>query len=632
MLDVIRANAQSWGVKIAFGIIILVFVFWGVGSFTGGPATVALTVNGEPVTIQQFQSEYELFERQLRNQMPGLDAEALKAMPVGPRVVQQLVMRELLDQEAARAGVLITPQELRRVIEEIPAFQNAEGRFDPETYLRLLKAQRDSPGRFEARLRDQLLMEKLREEITAGVFVSEAEVKDLYLYDGERRIVEYILFPIGDYASRVTVDDADVKAWYEANQGAFRVPPQADVEYLLVGAKMLAASEPVDEAAVRAAYEREPARYTRPERVRARHILLPLAQDASPEETEKVKSEIEALERRIRDNNEDFAALAGEYSRDPGSAGRGGDLGWFAREQMVKPFADAAFALEPGAMSGPVRTQFGYHLIRAEEREAESLTPLAEVHDEIRARLAAEQAAGKVQDVLEQIQAEVIGGKDLAAAGEARGLKIAGTGLKPQAELPGLLDVKPAQLAPVLAAAPGTTLDAPLVTREGYLLTRLKESRPESVKPLAEVASEIRARLEKERALQLAMKDAEEVRKTLETEVPAALRAKIAKSAPAGRDGLLPGLKEEGADPALGKALFETETGRWLPGAFALDGGAAVLRVAEVVRPSDEDWAVASKQISAAVADAKRQQMFQAFLTMLRAGANVEIRDERIMQ
>ena len=309
MLDVIRANAQSWGVKIAFGIIILVFVFWGVGSFTGGPATVALTVNGEPVTIQQFQSEYELFERQLRNQMPGLDAEALKAMQVGPRVVQQLVMRELLDQEAARAGVLITPQELRRVIEEIPAFQNAEGRFDPETYLRLLKAQRDSPGRFEARLRDQLLMEKLREEITAGVFVSEAEVKDLYLYDGERRIVEYILFPIGDYASRVTVDDADVKAWYEANQGAFRVPPQADVEYLLVGAKTLAASEPVDEAAVRAAYEREPARYTRPERVRARHILLPLAQDASPEETEKVKSEIEALERRIRDNNEDFAAL-----------------------------------------------------------------------------------------------------------------------------------------------------------------------------------------------------------------------------------------------------------------------------------------------------------------------------------
>lgn len=140
MLDVIRANAQSWGVKIAFGIIILVFVFWGVGSFTGGPATVALTVNGEPVTIQQFQSEYELFERQLRNQMPGLDAEALKAMQVGPRVVQQLVMRELLDQEAARAGVLITPQELRRVIEEIPAFQNAEGRFDPETYLRLLKA------------------------------------------------------------------------------------------------------------------------------------------------------------------------------------------------------------------------------------------------------------------------------------------------------------------------------------------------------------------------------------------------------------------------------------------------------------------------------------------------------------
>lgn len=632
MLDVIRANAQSWGVKIAFGIIILVFVFWGVGSFTGGPTTVALTVNGEPITIQQFQSEYELFERQVRSQMPGLDAEALKAMRVGPRVAQQLVMRALLEQEAKRAGVMVTPQELRRIIEEIPAFHNAEGRFDPEAYVRMLKAQRDSPGRFEARLRDQLLMEKLQQEITAGVFVSEAEVRDLYLYDGERRILEYILFPVGDYASRVTVSDADIKAWYETNQGVFQVPPMADVEYLLVGAKALAAAEPVDEAAVRAAYEKEPARYTRPERMRARHILLPVAADASQEEADRVKTEIEALERRIRDGNEDFAALAREFSRDPGSAGQGGDLGWFTREQMVQPFADAAFALAPGAVSGPVRTPFGYHLIRAEEREAERLAPLEEVHDEIRDRLAADQAAGKVQDVLEQIQAEVIGGKDLAAAGEAHGLKLAGTGLKPQAELAGLLGVKPEQFAAVLSAAPGTTLDTPFVTREGYLLTRLKESRAASVRPLDEAAADIRARLEKERALDLAMQDAEQARKTLETDVPAALRAKIAKSAPADRSGFLPGLKEETPDPALGKALFAAETGRWLPGAFALDGGAAVLRVAEVVRPSDEDWAAASEQIRGAVVNAKRQQLFQAFLSMLRAGAAVEIRDERILQ
>lgn len=632
MLDVIRANAQSWGVKIAFGIIILVFVFWGVGSFTGGPTTVALTVNGEPITIQQFQSEYELFERQLRSQMPGLDAEALKAMQVGPRVAQQLVMRALLEQEAKRVGVTVTPQELRRIIEEIPAFHNAEGRFDPDAYVRLLKAQRDSPGRFEARLRDQLLMEKLQEEITAGVFVSEAEVKDLYLYDGERRIVEYILFPIGDYASRVTVNDADIKAWYETNQSVFQVPPMADVEYLLVGAKNLAAAEPVDEAAVRAAYEKEPARYTRPERMRARHILIPVAADASQEEADRAKTEIEALERRIRDDNEDFAALAREFSKDPGSAAQGGDLGWFTREQMVQAFADAAFALAPGAVSGPVRTPFGYHLIRAEEREAERLAPLDEVRDEIRDRLAADQAAGKVQDVLEQIQAEVIGGKDLAAAGEAHGLKIAGTGLKPQGELAGLLGVKPDQFAAVLLAAPGTTLDTPLVTREGYLLTRLKESRAASIRPLDEAAAEIRARLEKERALELAMKDAEQTRATLEGDVPAALSAKAAKSAPADRSGFLPGLKEENPDPALAKALFEAETGRWLPGAFALDGGAAVLRVAEVVRPSDEDWAVASEQIRGAVINAKRQQMFQAFLNMLRAGATVEIRDERILQ
>lgn len=631
MLDVIRANAQSWGVKIAFGIIILVFVFWGVGGLSGTPSTVVITVNKEPITVQQFQAEAEQLERQLRAQMPGIDSETLKAMRFRERVVQQLIMRELLTQEAKRAGVTVTPTELRQVIESIPAFHNAQGTFDADTYLRVLKAQNDSAGRFEASLRSSLLLEKLQRDVTAGAFVSEAEVKDLYMYDGERRILEYALFPLADYASKITVSDADVQAWYETNQNMYRVPPQADVEYLLVGAESLAAGQPVDDAAIAAEYEKNAARYTRPERVQARHILIPVAADAAQDLVDKAKSDIEALEKRIREGKEDFAALAQEFSKD-GSAQSGGDLGWFSREQMVAPFADAAFALKPGDVSAPVRTQFGFHLIKAEGHEPESKLPLAEVKDEIKQRLAMEQAAGKVQDVLEQVQLAVIGGKDLAAAGEPYQLKAQSTGLKDGQELAQLLGIKPENVATLLATASGTSLDTPFVTKTGYLLVKVKEAKPESIRPLTEVAPEIKARLEKERAMQMATAEADKALKGMGAELPADLKKKAAKSQPMARDGYLPGLNDAGGPNAgLGKAAFDAQPGQWLPVVFPLDEGAALVRVAEIVRPDEETWKAASAQIRDAVIGAKREQMFRGFLSALRAQASIEIKDERIL-
>ena len=160
MLDLIRANAQSWGVKIAFGIIILVFVFWGVGGLTGGPSTVILTVNGEPITIQEFQRKYEQLEQQVRAQYPDLDAAGLKAMQLKQQLIQNLILENLIMQEAKRVGIVVTPVELRKLIESFPAFHNAEGKFDPDAYVRVIKAQRNTPGNFEAELRNNMLMNR----------------------------------------------------------------------------------------------------------------------------------------------------------------------------------------------------------------------------------------------------------------------------------------------------------------------------------------------------------------------------------------------------------------------------------------------------------------------------------------
>ena len=607
MLDLIRANAQSWGVKIAFGIIILVFVFWGVGGLTGGPSTVILTVNGEPITIQEFQRKYEQLEQQVRAQYPDLDAAGLKAMQLKQQLIQNLILENLIMQEAKRVGIVVTPVELRKLIESFPAFHNAEGKFDPDAYVRVIKAQRNTPGNFEAELRNNMLMNKLRADVTAGAFVPEAEVRDLFRYEGERRILEYVFYPLEDYTSKVTVDDAQIKDYYEANQASFTVPPQADVEYLLIGAEALAAAQNISDAAVSEYYEKNAAQFATPEMVRARHILILSDAKASAEDQAKAKAKIEEIAQRIK-AGEDFGEVAKEISEDPGSAPQGGELGWFAHGQMVPEFDKASFALNPGELSEPVKTQFGWHLIQLEEKKAAGQKPLDEVKDQIRTRLAQDEASGKVQEALKLAPQE--------------------TGLVNTTELTEKMGIKPENLPALLAAKPGTVLDTPFVTKTGYVIAKVNESKPQTVKPLDAVKDDIKARLQQDKARTLAFEAANAERKTFTAALPKELQGKLKKTEPVGRQGYM---GELGMNAELAKAAFAAKVNEWFPVAYTLDGGAVIARVAEVVTPSDEDWKTAAPQITDAVLNAKREQMFRGFLSLLRSNAKIELKNETIL-
>lgn len=626
MLDVIRANAQSWGVKVAFAIIIIVFVFWGVGSFTGGPSTVILTVNGEPITIQDFQGRYEQFERSVREQRPDLDAAALKKLGLRRQLMDSMILESLLLQEAERVGITVTPVELRQVIESYPVFQNAEGKFDPDKYLEIIKAQRDTPGNFEARVRNGLLIDKLRSEITAGAYVNETELHNLYLYEGERRIVEYALFPLDDYAAKVNVTPEEIQAYYDANQTQFSVPPQADVEYLLIGAGTIADPASVTEDQIKAYYDKHPEQYSYPEQYHARHILILADEKAPAEIQDKAKNQIQELEKRIR-AGEDFAELAKEYSQD-GSAAQGGDLGWFTANQMVAPFSAATAALKPGEVSSPVQTTFGYHLIKLEDKKLAGITPLADASDSIRTRLAQEAAVGKVQDALEQVQLAIIGGKSLKDAGAPLKLEPKETGLVNTSSLATLLGLKPENVTSILAAKPGTTLETPFMTKDGYLVVNIKESHPQSIRSLDEVKEEIITGLKTTKAREQALAEAQNVRKSFSEQAPQAVTTRLTKSAPFGREGYIPGL---GINRDLAKDAFNTKPGSWLPVAYALDGGAVLAKVAEVITPAEENWEAAAPQLTGAILNARREQMFTHFLDLLRRSAKIELRNETIL-
>ena len=196
MLDLIRSNSQSFGVKLAFGIIILVFVFWGIGSITDtGSVNVVAMVNGQPITFQTFEMAYRRAEEQANQSNPGRRWTDQDKSQLGHQVFQSLLSEELLVQEAGKNGFSVSPLELRKYVENIPAFRNDKGQFDPALYTSVLRQQRQSPAEFEAGLTRQLLQEKMAAFVAGGVWLDPSEPRSRYNFLKQQRVAEYIYLP-----------------------------------------------------------------------------------------------------------------------------------------------------------------------------------------------------------------------------------------------------------------------------------------------------------------------------------------------------------------------------------------------------------------------------------------------------
>ena len=635
MLDVIRSNAQSLGIKIAFGLIIVVFVFWGVGSYTGGTVSDIILVNDQPITIYELQSLTANMTRQLKDRQPDLTDEQLKQYQVRLRAAQQLIMNIILEQEARRIGITITPFELRKEIESLPYFKNQDGVFDPTLYKQILENNGSSPATFEKGVTNDLLQRKLFEHVTAGTSVSETEARSLFDFLAERRTMDYILFPLTDFAKQATPTDEAVRAAYEEGRDTtFKVPAKADVEYLLIGADTLAEAFAPDEAAIQAFYDAHKERFTTSEQVRARHILVLAPAGAAPgSEAEKqnqaAEQKIKELHKRLL-AGEDFAELAKANSEDTASAQNGGELGWFGHGQMVPEFDAAAFALKPGEISEPIKTGYGYHIIQLEERQDAAPQPLETVRGEIRQQLGAQQAAGKLQDILDQILLAVMGGKDLTTAAQNWKLTPKKSGLLDAEALAATLGIKPEEAATLLNVANGTIKDTPFITKEGYVLVKVTETAPEGVMPLEEVRSEIEDRLRAENEVRLAMDAAKAALGEIKDgKLPEALTARVRQSAPITRSGQIDGM---GSNGALSRALFAADSQNWLPEPYALAEGAVIARLGTVVPATEEMWEQDKPLLMDTMLRSRKEGIYRAFLQTLQNAAKVIVKDEKALE
>lgn len=621
MLDGIRANAQSWGVKIAFGIIIVVFVFWGIGSYSG-PKGIVASVNGKNITEAEFQRAYAEMQDQVRRSIPNATPEIMESLNLERRVLNHLVQEKLIEGEAERAGFTVSLYELRALIEQLPYFQK-DGKFDPETYKALLANNNLTPQKFEADQAKTMLPAKLQRLATAAAYVSPEAARALFDYAAERRSVEYVLFPASAHMDKAVPTVEEIAKAYEEQTASFSVPASVKLEIARLDPAAMGDPASVSDADLRAAYEARISQYTEEEKINARHILVRVAPNASESDVKKAEESIKALEARIR-SGEDFAEVAKAHGQD-GTASNGGDLGWFTAGQMVPEFSKAAFALGTGELSAPVRTQFGFHLIKKEGHQDAKVHSFDEVKDELRTALATEKAGSGLEEKADLVLAQALAGKSLEEAAKAAassGIKVETTDSLNVEELASKLDLRESDVKNIIAVSSGTVIDSPVPSGASLLVVKVLESKPQSVKPLDEVRPLLVEFLSKQKAAELAMDEARKARASFK-EDKSAEGMEVKTTAMFGRDG---NIADFVADPALARAVFLLPgvDGKWLNEAFRVQDGAVLVRLAGVEAPTEEAWKQAEADVMNQMLNDRASMMYQTYIEQL--GEQAEIK------
>ena len=492
MLDFMRRKAQSTYIQATILIIVLVFVFWGVGTGRkgGGPDAIA-TVNGQGISAQQYQRTYNQALSRYQEQFGGtLPAGLLEALNLKQQVLNQMIQEQVMQQGAKEAGLIVGSDEVRKVIQGMDAFRE-DGIFKLDRYKKLLTSSRMTTADFENSVRTDLLHTKILRHLSRFARISDSELKDRFAFDNDQLKLEYVAFSADGFRTSGPVAEEALNLFFAGSKQAYLTEPQVKLRYLtFLNAQALAGVQ-VSEQEIEQYYKLNPDKFSAPELRQARHILLRSDAKDSAELKAAKRKKLEAILAQVKAGN-DFGQLARENSEDA-SGKNGGDLGFFSKEQIVPPFAEAAFSLKEGEVSGIVETQFGLHLIKLEKIRPANVTTLAAAREQIIAELKAQrgkdltfQMANKAYEGIMQA-----GSLDKYATGAATPVQT--TDYFTQANPPKALAGQPALLKAIFGLKKGE-LSSLLEIKDGYAIVYLDEVKEPQVPPLAEV----RARVEKD--------------------------------------------------------------------------------------------------------------------------------------
>ena len=394
MITLMRKHAQSWLIKLLLIIVAVTFVIsFGVGQFTSS-RLVLVKVGSVEISVKQFNGEYERELNSLRERV-GDNADAVaQQLNLRRQVFDRMINRQLILNAAEAQGLVVTDQEVNDFIAVQPFFL-VENSFDVGAYRQVLANNRMTPEMYEERTRRDLQVQKYQRHLLAGLVVAKGEIEQRYRIENEKVEVETFRMQPEKFRGAVISDSQAEKTYYDAHEREFTQPDQFKVRTFVLSLDKVQPGVKVRERAIKRYYERYwEERFTTPKRVRASHILKKLTRDAGPEESNRVRKELEAVLERLR-AGENFAKLAKRHSEDF-SKTKGGDLGLFAREDMLPEFADAAFALNVGQLSGIVRTNFGLHIIKVTKVQPAVVKSYEQVKPEVRKLLHAQRAERKL--------------------------------------------------------------------------------------------------------------------------------------------------------------------------------------------------------------------------------------------
>ncbi len=514
MFESVRSH-RRWLMLFLLLLVFPSFVVTGIYSynrFMSGDNAIA-TVGGQPITQQEFDAAHREQVERLKQMFGGqVDSRMFDSPQAKAGTLEGLLAERALSREAVAGHVLISEERLRELIAAEPSFQT-DGKFDYDKYKRLLAAQGLTELGFEQRVRGDIARQLLLQSVAGTAIVPKAVAEQVRRLTDEQREVRELRFNPQDFKAKLAVGDDEIRKYYDASQAEFQTPESVKAEYVVLTLDDIAAQVPaVSEADARAYYDQNQSKYGQAEERRASHILLTAGDGGSAKDKDGARRKAQEILARLKANPGEFEKLAREQSKDPGSAAQGGDLGWFGRNMMVKPFEEAAFALKEGQLSDVVESDFGFHLIKVTGVKGAQVKPFDEVRASIETELKRQAAGKRFAEVAEQFSNSVYEQADsLKPVADKLKLQVLSIDTLTRAGVPPRPGA-PQLFTPRLVEALFTdeaiknkrNTEAIEVAPNTLVAARVVEHRPAAVRPLTEVRDQIKARVEQREAARLA--------------------------------------------------------------------------------------------------------------------------------
>ncbi len=513
MMERLREGVNSIAVKIILGLIILSFVFAGIGSYlvsgsNNAAAKVGNSEIGRGEFEQAYQNERNRMQSQLGDYFSNLLGDPEYVASFRKSVLDRLINDRLLQQHAESLGLRVSDAQVRQMILDMPQFQT-DGEFDQQIYQSALRRAGYTPENFAEYLRQDLVRNQLLSAIQGSDFSLQSEVEAQGKLITQTRDIRSLTLNIDDYAAKISPSDDEVQAYYDEHQDDYTRPEQMKIAYVELSADQLKDNVSVTDEDAKAYYNEHLDKYSTAEQRKVSHILV------QGDDEEKAQAILDQL-----NNGADFTAVAKEQSEDVGSAEQGGSLGWIEHDVMDPAFEEAAFSLENvGDVSGLVKSSFGYHIIKLDDVKAPESKPFDDVKSDIVAELSEQQALDSYYELQNELETVAFESPDsLDEAAKVIGQPIKETDFVSEQDAPELLTAPQIldALNTVEVKEDGLNSEVLEVAPEHVIVVRVNDLRPETVLPLEEVRDDVVAAIADDQGQEQAMELADKLVTALE--------------------------------------------------------------------------------------------------------------------